>query len=188
MQPESAPRTRQEDVVIQLHRRTVALTAVAFAATLAVAVIALVVALTGRAEANDRFDDLPARASFHETAGWLAANGVADGFPDGTFRPDGDITRGQASSWLANYNETIALVARTQNPAGNSAFTGFATCPTGRRPVAGGGETDVPELFMTDSRPSGPTEWSVSWETQRDILVNPAEISVWALCVPDTIP
>jgi hypothetical protein len=176
--------------VIQLSRRTVTLFAVALAAALGLAASSFVLTVTRAAEAAEAAEpsaDAPEAGWADPEIAWLIDSGIARG-TGGTFRPTDSMDRQGAAFWLANYNETIALVATSDDPQGNSAFTGFATCPAGRRPVAGGGGTDEAELFMTDSRPSGPTEWSVTWETYNDFLVDPGEISVWALCVPNTIP
>lgn len=169
-------------IQLRLHRRTAILILAALLATVGLAVSSFLISLSGRAAAGEATEGAGAASEIS----WLVDSGIEPG--GGEFGPGESVDRQQAASWLANYNEAVALVTSTEDPEGNSEFTGFATCPVGRRPVAGGGGTDQAELFMTDSRPSGPTEWSVHWETYNDFLVDPGEISVWALCVPNTIP
>lgn len=47
------------------------------------------------ATAGGRFSDVPPDHRFHAAIEWAAEQGLIVGLPDGTFRPDGQVTRGQ---------------------------------------------------------------------------------------------
>lgn len=169
--------------MIQFRRRTVVMTAIAFAVVAAIAVTALV--RTADAGGNG-FSDTPPWIAAH--AAWLSDNGIAGGFPDGTFRPNNNITRGQAAFWFGNYNDSIERVVGTISPPANSAFLIGLECPAGKRAIAGGGTHDQDNMFMTDSYvdPIAPTIWAVRWETENDAVVSPA-IAMYALCAPEIL-
>jgi len=38
---------------------------------------------------------------------WLSDNGIAGGYPDGTFRPENGVTRAELSVFLSNFNDNI---------------------------------------------------------------------------------
>ena len=177
-------------MTIQLSRRTVALALAAFLALTAVATTSLVLTLTGRADASHKFNDIATGTFFHEPTAWLADNGIADGFPGGSFKPNDNITRGQAAYWFNNYNSTISTHSSSVDPSLNSSFTHAATCPVGKRPVAGGGTTDVDAyLHITSSRPLGLDSWQVIWTaTDLNTFADPALVRVYVTCVPYSVP
>lgn len=49
------------------------------------------------------FSDVPASAYYGEAVAWAAGQGVAEGFPDGTFRPDLPVSRQQLAAILWRY-------------------------------------------------------------------------------------
>lgn len=60
--------------------------------------------LAGSPSAPDRtFSDVPAAAYYHEAVAWAAERGVAEGYPDGTFRPDLPVSRQQLAAMLWRY-------------------------------------------------------------------------------------
>lgn len=79
-------------------------TAALFATASALSVGAVVVA------ANTTFTDVSESNPYYESVEYLAAEGIINGFGDGTFRPDLPVTRGQAAKMIAN-----ALDADTEN-------------------------------------------------------------------------
>ncbi|MEL7209150.1 MAG: S-layer homology domain-containing protein, partial [Actinomycetota bacterium] len=135
-------------------RRRAGLLACAFFAVAALAATSLVVTLARSADANHRFNDVATGTFFHDSTAWLKDNGIADGFPDGSFRSGDNINRGQASYWFSNYNESIELVRTSEDPPGGINFQRTTGCPAGKRAVAGGGTVDVIDVHMTDSQPS----------------------------------
>ena len=46
------------------------------------------------------FPDVPDDAWFTDAVAWAEENGITTGFPDGTFRPDEPVTRGQLATFL----------------------------------------------------------------------------------------
>jgi hypothetical protein len=156
----------------------------------AIAVTALVVALGRPADANHRFNDVGTGTFFHNSTGWLKDNGIADGFSDGTFRTGDNITRGQASYWFSNYNNAITTHSSSVNPVLDSSFSHAATCPSGKRPIAGSGTTDSDAyLHVTASRPLGLDSWQVTWTaTDLNTFADPELVRVYVTCVPNNIP
>ena len=60
--------------------------------------------------ATDRFPDVPAANPHHDDVNQIAAAGITIGFPDGTYKPDAFVTRGQMASFLVR---TAGLGGRT---------------------------------------------------------------------------
>jgi hypothetical protein len=179
-------------VTIQLSRRTIAIALAAFLAFAAVATTSLVLTLTGRAEANHRFSDIANGTFFHAPTAWLADNGIADGFGDGTFRPNNNITRGQAAYWFRNYNDATSdwQFSSVIKPAQSPNVSHSMNCPNGERPLAGGGSTIQDNLHIRDSRPAsniGNTKdigWHVTWNVIGASFPSNALLTVWVLCAP----
>jgi hypothetical protein len=170
--------------MIHLSRRTIALALAAFLIVAALAAMSFVRTLAP-AEAGAGFTDTPPWIATH--AAWLADNGIAGGYPNGTFRPNNNITRGQAAFWFGNYNDSIERFGLEVTPAENSEFYVELECPIGTRAIAGGGTTNQDNMFMTDSLAlTDPEAWGVRWETENDALVTP-EIFVYALCAPEIL-
>lgn len=67
--------------------------------------IAGVLMLSGVALASHNFPDVPDDHTHHDNIGWAADNGVVRGFADGLFRPNANITRGQAATMFAQYDD-----------------------------------------------------------------------------------
>jgi hypothetical protein len=140
----------------------------------------------GTALANHQFSDVGTNSEFHDEIDWLADSGIANGFPDGTFRPSQPVSRQAMAAFLARQNAGLHLVSSDTDPAQASTFTGSASCPIGERAIGGGGNVDVSEVFLTDSVPSnGQQGWSVRFESDNDVPRNPSSIQVWAMCMPD---
>ena len=53
------------------------------------------------------FEDVTILHHFAEYIGWLKENGIASGYPDGTYRPDQSITRGEMAKMLKNTASTV---------------------------------------------------------------------------------
>ena len=54
--------------------------------------------------AKTNFSDVPDDAYYADAVVWAVKQGVTDGFPDGTFRPDATCTRGQVVTFLWRAN------------------------------------------------------------------------------------
>jgi polyhydroxybutyrate depolymerase len=62
---------------------------------------------------SPQFDDVPPDHPFLSSIDWLAGEGIAAGYGDGTFRPQGTVTRGAVAAFLARYRG-IAPAACTE--------------------------------------------------------------------------
>lgn len=165
----------------QVRRRTTAAALAIFIALATLAAASLV--MLTRPAASVGFPDTPPWAAAQ--INWLEANGIAEGYPDGTFGPNLNITRAQAAYWFGNYNRRTSIVkGEDVNPSSSTAFQATTTCPGGRRAIGGGGQTSSSNLFITDSYPSTATAWTVRWESDNDASVDPSFIRVWVLCMP----
>lgn len=71
------------------------------ASTLAISSAAIVIPPSNVAEAAS-FKDLPTTSSHYNNIQKLVAQKVFNGYPDGTFRPNQSVTRGQAAKAIAN--------------------------------------------------------------------------------------
>ena len=67
---------------------------------LALLAAGLVLAVVGGAAASHQFDDVASGHPFHDQIGWLAEEGIAEGYDDGTFRPGGVVTRQAVAAFL----------------------------------------------------------------------------------------
>jgi hypothetical protein len=76
-------------------KRIVILTSVAI---LTIAVLA--VFLVPTALASDAFPDVPDSHWAHDFISWLFNNGITSGFPDGTYRPDNNVTRAEMAVFV----------------------------------------------------------------------------------------
>jgi hypothetical protein len=80
--------------------------------------------------ATDRFPDVPTSNPHHDDVNQIAAAGITTGFPDGTYKPDAFVTRGQMATFLARTaglggrvpvaNAATALTANTATNATNA--------------------------------------------------------------------
>lgn len=52
--------------------------------------------------ASHDFPDVPNSAFYHSHVSWAVDNGIAAGFPDGTYKPNSAVTRGQMAVFLKN--------------------------------------------------------------------------------------
>jgi S-layer homology domain len=72
------------------------------------------------------FSDVPSSHIFYPFIMCLACNGVLNGYPDGTFRPDNNVTRGQIAKIVSNaagWNEVIPPAQQTfQDVASSDTF------------------------------------------------------------------
>lgn len=63
----------------------------------------------GKADVGDTFSDVTEGQWFAEGVAWAAKAGVVTGFEDGTFGPDGAITREQLAVMIARYAKLLGL-------------------------------------------------------------------------------
>ncbi|MCD8391222.1 MAG: S-layer homology domain-containing protein, partial [Firmicutes bacterium] len=60
-----------------------------------IAAIAARICVDGDSDYEADYDDIPSGAWYAGYVGYLTANGIMNGYEDGTFRPNGDISRGE---------------------------------------------------------------------------------------------
>ncbi|MEL7207780.1 MAG: S-layer homology domain-containing protein [Actinomycetota bacterium] len=142
--------------------------------------------LGGAASAGNVFNDTP--PWIHDHAAWLAKHGVAAGFPDGSFRPDDDISRGQAAFWFGNYNDAIHHQIHTVNYSSSTFEFVNIDCPGDMRAVAGGGHAG--QLDLVGSYPifnavNGPG-WQVDFRSH-DGTPKTGTINAHVLCMPSEV-
>ena len=63
-------------------------------------IAALAVFLVPRALASNTFSDVPDSHFAHDFITWLFDNGITAGFPDGTYRPNNNVTRAEMAVFL----------------------------------------------------------------------------------------
>jgi hypothetical protein len=57
-------------------------------------------ALAGVSPPVQTFSDVPPSHDFYEEIEWMAENDITNGFPDGTYRPNGNVTRQAMSAFM----------------------------------------------------------------------------------------
>lgn len=58
-------------------------------------------------EFTEPFSDVGANHLFRDEIAWLNASGITGGFPDGTYRPDADISRASMAAMLMRFTEYL---------------------------------------------------------------------------------
>jgi len=167
----------------------------------AILAVAMVAAIGGggTALAVQSFTDVPPSHPFASEIEWAAANGIVNGYPDGTFQPSANVTRQAATAFQSRYNDSVELsTTTTQFVAGTSPITPLAYCPVGKRALSGGGYTSSGKLVEAGSYPvaaggnqvpvdlNDAVGWRIFWRmydggTTLDTTTN---FTVWVLCAP----
>ena len=142
----------------------------------------------GTAWAVQTFPDVPPTHIFHEEVEWGAANGVINGYNNGDFGPQDNVTRGQAAAFLSHYNDAIHTVTETDDPPAATNWLRKVTCANGERAIGGWGNnavtnTYIADTYVTDSGRS----YMIRFETENNTTVDPTAISVTAVCIPDSV-
>jgi hypothetical protein len=81
-----------------MHPRSIRVVILTSVAILTIAVMA--VFLVPTALASDAFSDVPDSHWAHDFISWLFYNGLTSGYPDGTYRPDNNVTRAEMAVFL----------------------------------------------------------------------------------------
>lgn len=174
--------------MLQTSRRTRAVALLAFSVIAALATSSLVITLSERSEASHQFSDVDTASFFHEVVTWVADAGVANGFNDGTFRTGSNITRGQTSFWLANYNDAIEVIEVPVDLGGSRAGVALtADCPSGKRAIGGGGRASRSDFLLQSDFPLDADTWRVSWRhvsTGGEFGTG----AVYVICAPNRLP
>lgn len=163
---ELAPRPRRG------RRRAVALVA-----------IALVVGAAGAtaAHAGETFNDTGG-TTFESQIEWLADHGIAQGYPDGSFKPGNNVTRGAMAAYLFAYNSQFEVVQRSFSFSSTATYQ-EVSCPAGKDAIGGGGATSSTFMYLTDSQPTA-LGWAVSFRNPAGAAVTSSG-TVYVICMPD---
>jgi hypothetical protein len=134
-------------------------------------------ALAGVQTFNDVSPDHP----FFDDIEFVADRGIANGYPDGSFRPGQNVTR-QAMAAFIHRAQEVQMVSNV-NEVDNSSSTSFAVgCPAGMQVMAGGGQVNVANVYLTDSYPNGSgNSWTVGYETENNANLD-FTATAWAMC------
>jgi hypothetical protein len=146
--------------------------------------IAIGSATTSAVWAFHTFPDVPTSSPFHADVAWAAEHNIVNGHPDGLFHPNDAVSRQAATAFLHRYNSQFHVVFHAQSFTGATEVNNAAVCPAGERALAGGGNTDAFNMFLTDITPSG-DHASVRWETDNNATAS-GNSNAWALCAPAT--
>ena len=140
---------------------------------------------TALAGGGNAFTDTPPWIDQH--ANWLSENQIANGYPDGTFRPNDDITRGQSAFWIGNYNDAIFTVVDSASFTATFNGNAVAYCGGNHRAVMGTGSSDDPNMALNASFSIGHPDFGQGWQVDFESVdgaVHSGNISVTVLCVP----
>ena len=132
--------------------------------------------------ASHNFSDVPDSAFYHDFVQFLVDNGITVGCGPGLFCGEQAVTRGQVAVFLKRLSDTFEIVRNPGGLTNSIVTTNVVGCPTGKRPLAGGGTTNLSNLFITDIA-IGETSVSVRWETDNNVLLT-GTTEAWALCAP----
>ena len=93
--------------------------------TVFVVVTALVagVVLGGSAVASHSFPDVSTSHPFHSEIDWLVANGITEGYSDGTYRPSQPVSRGSMAAFLQRLAQGEAVEPRVWHATRSAAAT-----------------------------------------------------------------
>ena len=102
--------------------------------------------------ASHNFSDVPDSAFYHDFVQFLVDNGITAGCGAGLFCGEQAVTRGQMAVFLKKLSDTFEIVRNfgDRSPATDIATNNVVNCPTGKRPLSGGGTTNQANLFLTD--------------------------------------
>lgn len=140
----------------------------------------------GTAWAVQTFPDVPEPHIFHDEIEWGAANGIINGYTNGNFGPQDNVTRGQAAAFLSHYNDAIHVVTDNNNPPAASSWLVAAVCPAGERALGGTANTIFANVWIADTFITGPV-FQARLETEGDQVRDPSNIEVKAVCAPDSV-
>ncbi len=117
-------------ILRRIHRR------VATSTTLKVGVgvvAAVAISVPTAVWATDRYSDVPTTHPFHGEIGAVSDAGIARGFPDGTYRPGANITRGAMAAFLERGLARVATDHRstTTGPGSARSLAGSVTMQAG---------------------------------------------------------
>jgi hypothetical protein len=142
------------------------------------------IGFTGAQAIADSFTDVPSGSFFAADIDWLTDYDIANGFPDGTFRPNANIKRQQAAQWLHRLSSLTTTFNESSDPGPSTQFSQSATCQGDLRAIAGGGSIEGANALMTSSYPASDNTWNVQWRSDDGATLDPSLIRTFVTCVP----
>jgi hypothetical protein len=107
------------------------------------------------------FSDVPMGSAFYAFIRCLACMGIVNGYPDGTFRPNNNVTRGQLSKIVSNaagFSDPQTVQMFEDVPVGSTFFDHVGRLASrgyiGGYPCGGPGEPCVPPNNLPYFRPN----------------------------------
>jgi hypothetical protein len=153
---------------------------------------------------HDTFSDVPDNHVHAPGIHYISEAGITQGFPDGTYRPNDSLTRGQMGTFIerlsghaddvdASVNAASldqVIVVEDENTVGlnSTANPAVVACPDGTLAVGGGGTAAIGWVL----KDSNPLDNLAGWRVQHRTFDNqalpanqyPATNTVYAVCVP----
>jgi hypothetical protein len=136
--------------------------------------------------AAQTFPDVPPSNTFYDEIEWGAAHTIINGYTNGKFGPNDNVTRGQSAAFLSHYNDSIHNVKTTVNPPAGGTFVGESQCPVGERPIGGFGSISSANIFVNATHVIG-RSFSMVWESEGNVVRDPTGIEVTAICAPAAV-
>jgi len=149
------------------------------------AALAIGVTGGGAAVAATTFNDTSGTA-FENEIEWLAGHDIAQGYPDGSFRPAGNVSRQAFAAYLFRYNSGFEVVTTAFDMNASSKFQ-YSKCPAGKRPISGGGQTASSAVVIGDSYPTADGGWIVGFNNPAGTAVDTSGYG-YVVCMPDSLP
>jgi hypothetical protein len=157
-------------------------------AVVAALVAGALVSGVGASWASHRFDDVPTAHPFHDEIDWMVANGITEGYQDGTFRPANAVSRQAFAAFLQRYNDSIEVVPGSDVPSSSTPFyVRTISCPPGKRAIAGGGNAIelTNNLLLAGTAPtSNGSGWRVAWTSRTGGNAPVTAFFYWVACMP----
>ncbi|OWY61789.1 hypothetical protein B7486_61915 [cyanobacterium TDX16] len=151
-----------------------------------VAVVAAVSAslATGALAGDATFRDVPPGHPFSDEIAFTADSGIAEGFPDGTFRPGEPVSR-QAMAAFLQRAQSYRVVGQHASAANVSSLSANVACDrTDHVAISGGAVYQGPgRAFIAASGPGFGNGWSVTMATD-DSVLRSMSMTAFAVCVP----
>jgi hypothetical protein len=137
---------------------------------------------TREVAANHNFSDVPDGVFYHDFVQFPVDSLITVGCAPSLFCGEQAVTRGQLAVFLKRLSDTFEIVHHPANFESRSFTLNTVVCPPGKRPLAGGGNTNLPDLFISDIGITT-TSLTVRWESDNNTIVSGSS-DAWALCAP----
>jgi hypothetical protein len=165
-------------------RAPLRLLAVVVAVVVAAAVSATLV--TNAFAGDFAFTDVPSDHPFVEEIDFVADARIAEGFPDGTYRPGQPVSRQAMAAFLARA-QSYVVVAELATASNTSTLSANVRCGRSRHVAISGGAVyqGAGRAFLSSSGPGSGGGWAVGMTTD-DGVVRTMTMTAFAVCVPES--